>query len=72
MNIEDLREYIIRINSNDASGDYEKAHNLEDEMLWDFVRHIADIDNNSVVKNKIFAIEMLSFLEKSNAPRYSA
>ena len=69
MNIEDVKEYINKINALDAVGDYESAHSLEDDMLWDFVRFIAALDNEYSVEQSI-AEEMVIFVESSDAPRY--
>ena len=71
MDIKEVRNQIKKINTLDKGEDYESAHSTEDELLWAFVRFVAGMDNEYTLENEI-ACELLSFLEKTEAPRWFA
>jgi len=71
MNINEVEDEITKINEYDEDGDYEKAHILEDELLVDFIRFVAALDNEYTLENTIATI-LLRHLERNEYPRWCA
>lgn len=69
MTAEDLKSKIDLIRA--ASRDYEKAHGLEDELLWEFVECVADAcDDRASTELAPLLLEWRK--ESANEPRYCA
>ena len=48
MNLQEIEQRLKQIS--ESSGDPESAHGLQDDLLWDFVMHVASLSNISLAK----------------------
>ena len=61
MNLEYIKNALTDIKN--AVDDDETQHILEDELLWDFVKHINDDADNYPLKLRLMAAEILKSKE---------
>ena len=54
MNLQEIEQRLKQIS--ESSGDPESAHGLQDDLLWDFVMHVASQQRNLSMAKKAKAV----------------